>query len=385
MGIFSAKFINNSNTSKDPSFKLARENTIKDKNMDQSSDTSLQEQMAILQQLVKQQAEQLNLLQQQANAINTCPQPQSEPQPAVTRPCLILPDPDTFDGSDHALYPEFWSKLDAKLTLDQAALDSYHEMLWYAYYCLSDAAAEQILSWLKIYAKLDEVIIKEQIDAFFDHLDFIFLDKSLQKKALQRLNSIHQGKRSFQELLAEFQRLLMEAGGHAWDDTVKIDFFNEAMNWEMKDRMMSVKTDKGFEPYCHQLQEIINKLDEVQQLANPWNMTSVKHPMLAPHSNPASQSSLTVTTDMMDWESSTQRNRNTQQRWAKWIDDKEYQQQRSKEVCLCCDSAAHQIHTCLFLPACWPQLHTAKVKIANLSDAVLEEEDGHETSILGKE
>ena len=77
MGTFSAEFTNNSDTSKDPPFELARENTIKDKNMDQSSDTSHQEQMAILQQLVKQQAEQLNLLQQQANATNTCPQPQS--------------------------------------------------------------------------------------------------------------------------------------------------------------------------------------------------------------------------------------------------------------------------------------------------------------------
>ena len=38
------------------------------------------------------------------------------------------------------------------------------------------------------------------------------------------------------------------------------------MNWEMKDRMMSVKADKGFEPYCCQLQEITNKLDEVQWL-----------------------------------------------------------------------------------------------------------------------
>ena len=71
---------------------------------------------------------------------------------------------------------------------------------------------------MKVYAKLDETITKKQIDAFFDYLDFTFLDKSLQKKALQRLNSICQGKQSFQELLAEFQCLLIEAGGHSWDD-----------------------------------------------------------------------------------------------------------------------------------------------------------------------
>ena len=84
MGTFSAKFTNNSDTSKDLSFKLARENTIEDKDMNQSSDstaiTGLQEQMISLQQLVKQQAEQLNLLQQQANAANTSLQPQSESQ-----------------------------------------------------------------------------------------------------------------------------------------------------------------------------------------------------------------------------------------------------------------------------------------------------------------
>ena len=37
---------------------------------------------------------------------------------------------------------------------------------------------------MKTYVKLDETITKEQIDAFFDYLDFTFLNKSLQKKAL---------------------------------------------------------------------------------------------------------------------------------------------------------------------------------------------------------
>ena len=173
------------------------------------------------------------------------------------------------------------------------------------------------------------------------------------------------------------------------DDTVKIGFLNEAMNWEMKDRMMSVKADKGFESYCCQLQEIINKLDEVQWLANTWKTASVKCPMLASYQNSASWPSTTVTSDMMDWKPSTQKNKNTQQRQAKWIDDKEYQQQKFKEVCLCCGSAAHQICTCLFLPACWSQintqLHTIKTRIADLSDAVLKEEDEHEASMLGKE
>ena len=364
---------------------------IEDKNMDQSPDsimnTGLQEQMASLQQLVKQQAEQLSLLQQQTNAANTSSQ--SVAWPAATRPRPILPDPDTFDGSDRALYPEFRSKLDAKLTLDQAALGSHCEMLWYAYYRLSGAAAGQILPWMKIYAKLDESITKKQIDAFFDHLDFTFLDKSLQEKALQRLNTIRQGKRSFQELLAEFQRLLMEAGGHAWDDAVKIGFLNEAMNWEMKDRMVSVKADKEFEPYCRQLQEVANKLDEVQQLANTRKTASVKRPTPTFYLNSASQSPTATTPDMMDWEPSTRRNKNTQQRRAKWIDDKEYQQRRSKGVCLRCGSAAHQIRTCPFLPARRPQintqLHTAEARIADLSDAVLEEEDGHEAPMLGKE
>lgn len=147
MGTFSAEFTNNSDTSEDPSFELACEKAVEGKNMDQSSDstitTGLQEQMASLQQLVKQQAEQLSLLQSE---------PQPVAQPAAIHPRPILPDPDTFDGSDRALYPEFQSKLDAKLTLDQAALGSYCEMLWYAYYCLSDAAAGQILPWMKIYA-----------------------------------------------------------------------------------------------------------------------------------------------------------------------------------------------------------------------------------------
>ena len=150
-----------------------------------------------------------------------------------------------------------------------------------------------------------------------------------------------------------------------------------------------MKADKGFEPYCCQLQEITNKLDEVQQLANTWKTASVKCPTSTFYLNSASQSPTATTPDMMDWEPSTQRNKNTQQRQAKWIDDKEYQQQRSKGVCLCCGSAAHQICICPFLPArrsqINTQLHTAEARIADLSDAVLEEEDGHEAPMLGKE
>ena len=63
----------------------------------------------------------------------------------------------------------------------------------------------------------------------------------------------------------------------------------------------------------------------------------------------------------------------------KWIDDKEYQQWRSKEVCLCCGSAAH-LYLSLFtsmLIQTSIQLHITEVKIADLSDAVLKKEDEH--------
>ena len=157
----------------------------------------------------------------------------------------------------------------------------------------------------------------------------------------------------------------------------------------MKNRMMSVKTDKEFEFYCCQLQEITNKLDEIQWLVKKQNTISVKHPMLASYSNSASQSPITVKSDMMNWKSSKQRNKNTQQRQAKWIDDKEYQQQRFKEVCLCCGSAVHQIHICLFLSVHWSQtstqLYITETKIVDLFDAMLEKENEHEILMLRKE
>lgn len=61
----------------------------------------------------------------------------------------------------------------------------------------------------------------------------------------------------------------MEAGGHQWDDAVKIGFLNEALRWELKDRMVSVNAERRFEPYCRQLQEISNKLDEVRKFKFP--------------------------------------------------------------------------------------------------------------------
>jgi hypothetical protein len=38
-----------------------------------------------------------------------------------------------YNSTDKAVYQTFYSKLQAKLMLDQAAISSYHRCMWYAF------------------------------------------------------------------------------------------------------------------------------------------------------------------------------------------------------------------------------------------------------------
>jgi hypothetical protein len=57
---------------------------------------------------------------------------------------------------------------------------------------------------------------------------------------IAKLNTLRQGRRSFQELLTEFDRLLLEAGGYGWVDTVKKGYLRAAINNELRERLITM-------------------------------------------------------------------------------------------------------------------------------------------------
>ncbi|KAL4860722.1 hypothetical protein BDV12DRAFT_181183 [Aspergillus spectabilis] len=162
------------------------------------------------------------------------------------QPRLKLPYPETYDGTKRSWYPQFRSKLRAKLRIDALAIGSEYNQLWHAFGCLSGKAAAQMLPWMDRYASNKDKLKDNALGAMLKQIDFYLLDQNLQEKAVHDLATIKQANRPFSTFLAEFNRLLMEAGGHEWADNVKRSYMDRALNREMKDRLVTVKKRGGF-------------------------------------------------------------------------------------------------------------------------------------------
>jgi hypothetical protein len=129
----------------------------------------------------------------------------------VKRPRHKMDDPERFDGTDLSLYPQFEGLLFAKLEIDSEAIGNEKEKVWYGFSRLKDGAAGRIYPWIDTYKNRPAVFT---VNNFFSQMQLAFKDPTLREKALNRLNSLRQGNRSFSELLSELDRLLLEAGGH---------------------------------------------------------------------------------------------------------------------------------------------------------------------------
>src|SRR5882762_1041817 len=54
-------------------------------------------------------------------------------------------------------------------------------------------------------------------------------------------------------LLTEFDRLLLEAGGYGWDDTVKKGYLHAAINNELRERLITMDEAESYVDYCGQV------------------------------------------------------------------------------------------------------------------------------------
>jgi hypothetical protein len=145
------------------------------------------------------------------------------------RPRPILPDPEQYDGEEMNAYPQFESKLYAKLQVDEAALGGPYERLWYAFGRLKGKAAQRLHPWMDVNGKDRDRITNNTIEEFFEQMRFFFADVHRRVKANERLHNLKE-KKSFNEYLGEFEQLLLEAGGSTWEDVIKCGFFTNGLN-----------------------------------------------------------------------------------------------------------------------------------------------------------
>ena len=97
-------------------------------------------------------------------------------------------------------------KLQAKVRIDGPIIGNEENKIYRLFSYLTGTAAQRALPWVETYA------LSLSIDEFLGHLHALFGDPTRERKALARLNSIRQGKRSFSEFAPEFDQVLLEAG-----------------------------------------------------------------------------------------------------------------------------------------------------------------------------
>ena len=265
------------------------------------------------------------------------------------RPRPILPDPEQYDGEDMNAFPQFESKLYAKLQVDEAALGGPFERLWYAFGRLKGKAAQRLHPWMETNGKDRDRITDNTIREFFEQMRFFFADVHRRVKANERLHNLYQGKKPFNEYLGEFEQLLLEAGGSTWEDVIKCGFLTNGLNIEMRQSIVSLQAAKTFVEYCRQLQKISDGLAEIDRIqrgrkgrGRPFTQ---QYPRAAgaPDDVPIRQGPRDA--EAMDWAPAGAELNNLQRR-AKWVPQDEIEKRRKERRCVRCGDPSHYQNRC---------------------------------------
>lgn len=292
---------------------------------------------------------------------------------AYQRPRQVLPDPEVFKG-DIASYQNFKHLLKAKLYIDRQALGGPYECLWYAYGRLSGSAASHILPWMIANADSPTAVNDGTVAKLLEHLDFNYMDKELQRKAMYSLSTLRQGNRTINELLATFDRYLMEAGQQNQPDNMKIFWLENTLNDDILNRLVNAPTCDTFSEYCIQLQSIYGRHQKYQQRTTehrrPHRQQATTSTFLPPAVSPAA---VPAQDDPMDWEPTVSHTCSPQRKRARWVSKEEIERRKQDGCCFRCGSAGHRIGQCPFLPAQRPATRIAEVTAENVTDAVLED------------
>jgi Ty3 transposon capsid-like protein len=319
-------------------------------------------------QIIEQQQQQINhlnhALQQQSQQIAQLttqqPQPGVIPNPelatTVKRPRPKLPDPEKYSGEDSSLFPQFLGKLQVKLEIDAEAIGTERDRVWYGFNRLEGKAAARVFPWMSTYDSSLSFSLKD----FYQQLRTAFEDPARKEKALIRLNTLRQNNRSFNDLVSEFDRLLLEAGGHGWSDDVKKGYIRAALNQSLRERLITIKEEPTYEQYCLQVKEIADRLAEFRRVSQNQRTNAVS--AHADTSSGLSSQPFQNQGESMEWEPTTSSVKKSR---AKWVSQEEIQRRRTSSLCLRCGNAGHFVKNCPFAPSIRPPAQVLKPVTTN--------------------
>ncbi|OJD22214.1 hypothetical protein ACJ73_06441 [Blastomyces percursus] len=318
---------------------------------DENMTTNLnQEELAELLQMKEQLAAQQIELQHQRQELErqrATSGTTSTSLPAVfKRPKASLPDTARYNGNNPVYFPQFLSNLKAKIAIDGQAIGNEQAQVWYAFGRLEGKASARIHPWVDRYSETSRFTTRE----FLELLKSTFADAAREQKALDRLNRLKQGNRSFDELLAELEQLLLEAGGHEWADPIKKGYLKGAFNRELKRHLLSLDERESYDGFKDQVKRVADRVEdfarsERSQLSWRRNASPKRPWGSLPRTSPDPP-------DVMEWEPTPARaaeDKKTQR--AAWVSPKELEKRKERGLCFRCGASGHMVTGCPYQPA----------------------------------
>ncbi len=283
------------------------------------------------------------------------------------RPRHKLPEMKMFTGK-RSEWRAWKNKMEQKLDRDRLAIGNEKDRFAYIDACLDDTPAQMVLA----YVERQREKSTEDPDHFMAYLNSIYGNTNTKEYAVNKLNTMSQGKEAFATFLPKFETTLADAGGGEWTDEVKINTLKRTLNQEMRKSFIYMPAQPTeYSAFIDSMQTLASRLAAFDRESRKLIVPTV--PMSAP------------ILDEMDWQPSTRKaqvptSNQSERKRAQWVSKDVLEERRANNKCLRCGNSNHFVRSCRLLPPRPPQQGQTKVKPTSVKNDV--KDDNEETTVV---
>jgi hypothetical protein len=237
-----------------------------------------------------------------------------------------LPDPERYDGS-RANYPGWKYECEGKLEYDEHLFPTEDAKKRYVLSRTRDKANQVLLPWI-LENRLGSV------EEMWQHMDTQFLDVHQQKRALNKLRHLKQGRRSVRDYVSEFNQLRVESG-QEFSSSILREMFSEGLSVELQRLMLRTPKHVSFKEYTDEAIEISDDLYRINlHSKSREGSTQYTH---SPHrQNKRGRARTPSPPENMDWEPTK----------ANKASAKEWRPNSNQIECYSCGKKGHMARNC---------------------------------------
>jgi hypothetical protein len=118
--------------------------------------------------------------------------------------------------------------LQQKLYIDTLVIgNNKYNWVIFSFGILQDSTFTRIYPWIKKYAKDTARFI---LPNFFNHIDQAFANLYEAQEAIEKLNAMKQGNRSFQDFIREFEETMLKTGSNTLPNKTRKGYLKATLN-----------------------------------------------------------------------------------------------------------------------------------------------------------